>query len=84
MQRVRGHQNVQGGRGRRAAFVLRDDDWAILASLTESTHLSTLPIQVAQRCLHLYKAGYLYTDAQGWVVLSLHGRRELARWQRTQ
>ena len=83
MERARGYQNVQGGRGRRASFVLADDDWAILALLTEPTHLNALPIQVAQRCLHLYKAGYLYTDAQGWVVLSLHGRRELARWQRT-
>ena len=83
MERARGHQNVQGGRGRRASFVLADDDWAILALLTEPTHLNALPIQVAQRCLHLYKAGYLYIDAQGWVVLSLHGRRELARWQRT-
>ena len=61
-----------------------DDDWAILASLTEPTHLNTLPMQVVQRCLHLYKAGYLYTDQQGWVVLSLHGSRELARRQRTQ
>jgi len=84
MERTRGHQNMRGGRGRRASFVLVDDDWAILASLTEPTHLNTLPMQVAQRCLHLYKAGYLYTDPQGWIVLSLHGRRELARRQRTQ
>ncbi len=83
MQQVRGHQNVQGGRGRRASFVLRDDDWTILALLTEPTHLNALPMKVAQRCLHLYKAGYPYKDQQGWVVLSLHGRRELARWQRT-
>jgi hypothetical protein len=41
-------------------------------------------MRVAQRCLHLYKAGYLYTDAQGCVVLSLHGRRELGRRQRPQ
>jgi len=61
---------------------MTDDDWAILESLTESKHLNQLSIKVAQRCLHLYKAGYLYTDAQGWVVLSLHGRRELARKQR--
>ena len=61
---------------------MTDDDWVILASLTERTHLNQLPMQVAQRCLHLYKAGYLYTDAQGWVVVSLHGRRELARQQR--
>jgi hypothetical protein len=84
MERTRGHQNVRESRGRRAAFVLVDNDWAILASLTEPTHLNTLPMQVAQRCLHLYKAGYLYTDPQGWIVLSLHGRRELARRQRTQ
>ena len=83
MQRARGYDNVQGGRGRRAAFVLVDDDWAILASLTEPTHLNTLPMQVVQRCLHLYKAGYLYTDSQGWVVLSLHGRRELAKRKST-
>ena len=70
-------------RSRRTAFVMTDDDWGILASLTEPTHLNALPISVAQRCLHLYKAGYLYTDAHGWVVVSLHGRRELARWQRT-
>jgi len=38
---------------------------------------------VVQRCLHLYKAGYLYTDSQGWVVASLHGKRELGRRQRT-
>ena len=69
-------------RARRTAFVMTDDDWGILASLTEPTHLNALPMSVAQRCLHLYKAGYLYTDAHGWVVLSLHGRRELGRRQR--
>ena len=63
---------------------ITDDDWDILASLTEPHHLNQLPIKVAQRCLHLYKAGYIYTDAQGCVVLSLHGRRELGRRQRTQ
>ena len=84
MERAREHQNVQGGRGRRASFVLADDDWAILALLTEPTHLNALPMRVVQRCLHLYKAGYLYTDPHGWVVLSLHGKRELARRQRTQ
>jgi len=63
---------------------MTDDDWIILASLTEPTPLRELPMRVAQRCLHLYKAGYLYTDAQGCVVLSLHGRRELGRRQRTQ
>jgi len=84
MERAREHQNGPGGRGRRASFVLTDNDWAILALLTEPTHLNTLPMKVVQRCLHLYKAGYLYTDQHGWVVLSLHGRRELARWQRTQ
>ena len=63
---------------------MTNDDWVILALLTEPTHLSQLPMRVVQRCLHLYKAGYLYTDQQGWVVLSLHGRRELARRQRTQ
>ena len=61
---------------------LTDDDWDILASLTEPRHLNQLPIKVAQRCLHLYKAGYIYTDAQGWVTLSLHGRRELGRRHR--
>lgn len=69
-------------RARRTAFVMTDNDWGILASLTEPTHLNALPMSVAQRCLHLYKAGYLYTDAHGWVVLSLHGRRELGRRQR--
>ena len=63
-------------------FVLTDDDWTLLASLTISTHLKALPIKVAQRCLHLYKAGYLRTDPHGWVSLSLHGQRELARRQR--
>jgi len=58
---------------------MTDDDWVILALLTEPTHLSQLPMRVVQRCLHLYKAGYLYTDPKGWVVVSLHGRRELGR-----
>jgi len=84
MEQTREPQNVRQGRGGRASFALTDDDWTILALLTESTHLNALPMKVAQRCLHLYKAGYLYTDQQGWVVLSLHGRRELARWQRSQ
>ena len=81
---MRGEQRVQEGRVRRAPFVLTDDDWAILALLTEPTHLNALPMKVAQRCLHLYKAGYVRTDPQGWVSLSLHGRRELARWRRSQ
>jgi hypothetical protein len=63
---------------------MTDEDWVILASLTEPKPLRELPMRVAQRCLHLYKAGYLYTDAQGCVVLSLHGRRELGRRQRAQ
>ena len=62
---------------------MTDDDWIILASLTEPTHLGQLPMRVAQRCLHLYKAGYLYTDPQGWVVVSLHGKRELGRRKKT-
>jgi hypothetical protein len=41
-------------------------------------------MKAAQRCLHLYKAGYVRTDPHGWVSLSLHGRRELARRQRQQ
>lgn len=65
-------------------FVMTDDDWIILASLTEPTLLSALSMRVAQRCLHLYKAGYLYTDSQGWVVASLHGKRELGRRQQRQ
>jgi hypothetical protein len=85
MEQAREPQDMREGRGRRASFALTDDDWAILALLTEPTHLNALPMKVAQRCLHLYKAGYLYTDQQGWVVLSLHGRRELRRrQQRTQ
>ena len=58
---------------------MTEDDWSILPLLTEPTHLSQLPMRVAQRCLHLYKAGYLYTDPKGWAVLSLHGRREIGR-----
>jgi len=83
MEQTREPQNVRPGRGGRTSFVLTDDDWTILALLTDPAHLNALPMKVVQRCLHLYKAGYLYTDRQGWVVLSLHGRRELARWQRT-
>lgn len=67
---------------RRRAFAILDEDWLILASLLEPRHLSELPIRIAQRCLHLYKAGYLYTDAKGWVVASLHGKRELGKRQR--
>jgi hypothetical protein len=70
---------VGGGRAGRASFVMTEDDWVILASLLERTHLSQLPMRVVQRCLHFYKAGYLYSDAQGWVVISLHGKRELGR-----
>jgi hypothetical protein len=65
-----------------APFTMTDDDWTLLALLTEPTHLNALPIKAAQRCLHLYKAGYVRTDPHGWVSLSLHGRRELARRQR--
>ena len=79
MEQAREPQNMRASRGSRRSFALTDDDWAILALLTEPTHLNTLPMKTAQRCLHLYKAGYLYTDQQGWVVLSLHGRRELRR-----
>jgi hypothetical protein len=68
----------------RVPFAMTDEDWVILASLTEPKPLRDLPMRVAQRCLHLYKAGYLYTDAQGCVVLSLHGRRELRRQRGTQ
>lgn len=82
MEPLRGYHPMQGGRSRREPFVLTDEDWAILASLAEATPLKRLPMHVAQRCLHLYKAGYLYTDPQGTVVLSLHGRRELARKQK--
>jgi hypothetical protein len=78
---ARGIQTVRAGRTIPTPFILTDDDWALLASLSEPTHLSALPIKAAQRCLHLYKAGYLRTDSQGWVSLSLHGRRELARRQ---
>ena len=67
----------------RVPFAMTDDDWIILASLTEPKPLRDLPMRVVQRCLHLYKGGYLYTDSQGCVVLSLHGRRELGRRQRT-
>ena len=81
---VRGKQIVQTGRARPTPFVLTDDDWRLLALLTESVHLKELPMKAAQRCLHLYKAGYVRTDPHGWVSLSLHGRRELARWQRQQ
>jgi hypothetical protein len=63
---------------------MTDEDWNILASLTEPKSLRELPMRVVQRCLHLYKAGYLYTDSQGRVMLSLHGRRELGRRQRAQ
>ena len=82
---IQGEQAINRGRQTgRVPFAMTDDDWIILASLTEPTPLRELPMRVAQRCLHLYKAGYLYTDAQGCVVLSLHGRRELGRRQRTQ
>jgi hypothetical protein len=81
---VKENQTVRTGRTPQASFILTDDDWAILASLTEPTHLNALSMQVAQRCLHLYKAGYLRTDPHGWVSLSLHGRRELARRQHSQ
>jgi hypothetical protein len=74
---------VREGRARQAPLILTEEDWALLASLTEPTHLNVLPMNVAQRCLHLYKAGYLRTDPHGWVSLSLHGRRELARRQRS-
>jgi hypothetical protein len=64
-------------------LILTEEDWEILAALTEPAHLGGLSIKVAQRCLHLYKAGYLRTDLHGVVSLSLHGQRELARRQRT-
>jgi hypothetical protein len=64
-------------------LILTEEDWGILSALTDPTPLSALPIQVAQRCLHLYKAGYLRTDPHGVVSLSLHGQRELVRQQRT-
>lgn len=75
---------MQDGRWRPTRFMLTEEDWTILASLIEPTHLNVLPIRVAQRCLHLYKAGYLRTDRHGVVSLSLHGQRELARRQRSQ
>src|SRR5436309_10513777 len=74
-----GQAIIRSGRAGRVSFAMTDDDWVILALLTEPTHLSQLPMRMVQRCLHLYKAGYLYTDPKGWVVLSLHGRRELGR-----
>ena len=74
---------VKAWRPRSTAFTLTEDDWAILETLTEPRHIKELPIKIAQRCLHLYKAGYVSTDAEGWIVLSLHGRHELARRQRT-
>ena len=74
----------RSGRSGRVAFTIIEDDWDILALLTEPTPLSQLPMRVAQRCLHLYKAGYIYTDSKGWVVLSLHGKRELRRKRGTQ
>ena len=75
---------IRGSRASRVPFAMTDEDWIILASLTDPKLLSDLPMRVAQRCLHLYKAGYLYTDSQGCVMLSLHGRRELGRRQRAQ
>jgi len=74
---------IRGDRAGRVVFAITESDWDILALLTEPTHLSQLPMRVVQRCLHLYKAGYIYTDPQGWVVLSLHGRRELRRQKGT-
>lgn len=68
---------------RRRAFAIVEEDWLILASLLEPRHLNDLPMRIAQRCLHLYKAGYLYTDAKGWVVASLHGKRELGKQRKT-
>ena len=80
MARSRGDEAIiKSSRAGRVPFTITEDDWGILALLTEPTHLNQLPMRVAQRCLHLYKAGYLYTDPKGWVVLSLHGRRELGR-----
>jgi len=85
MSIIQGDQAIIRGRQTgRVPFAMTDEDWIILASLTEPKPLRELPMRVAQRCLHLYKAGYLYTDSQGCVVLSLHGRRELGRKQRTQ
>ena len=74
-----GRAIIRGSRTSRVAFAITEDDWDILALLTEPTPLSQLPMRVVQRCLHLYKAGYIYTDQKGWVVLSLHGKRELRR-----
>ena len=79
---ARGDYTVRAGRIVPTPFTLTDDDWTLLASLIEPTHLNALPIKAAQRCLHLYKAGYLRTDPHGWVSLSLHGQRELTRRQR--
>jgi hypothetical protein len=73
---------VRAGRAMPTPFTVTDDDWTLLALLTTPTHLSSLPIKAAQRCLHLYKAGYVRTDPHGVVSLSLHGQRELARRQR--
>ncbi|MGE3540840.1 MAG: hypothetical protein AB7N91_25820 [Candidatus Tectimicrobiota bacterium] len=70
---------MREGSGRRALRVLTEEDWALLASLAEGTHLNKISMRDAQRCFDLYKAGYLYTDAKGWVSLSLHGKRELAK-----
>lgn len=70
-------------RWRPTRLILTEEDWVILSALTEPTPLRALSIQVAQRCLHLYKAGYLRTDPHGVVSLSLHGQRELARQQHT-
>ena len=81
---ARGKQTVRAGRSVPTPFILTDDDMTLLALLIEPIHLNALPMKVAQRCLHLYKAGYVRTDPHGWVSLSLHGRRELARWQRPQ
>jgi hypothetical protein len=75
---------IRGRQAGRVPFAMTEEDWVILASLAEPKPLRDLPMRVAQRCLHLYKAGYLYTDSQGCVVLSLHGRRELGRRQRMQ
>jgi hypothetical protein len=69
-------------RWRPTRSILTEEDWVILSALTKPTPLGALSIKVAQRCLHLYKAGYLRTDPHGVVSLSLHGQRELARQQR--
>lgn len=83
MERPRGPLGMREGRGRRALLVLTEDDWRLLASLTEPTTLNRLSMRDAQRCFDLYKAGYVYTDAKGGISLSLHGKRELARHLRT-